>query len=271
MSEKAPVSVITPLKNWHGSISLPLRSILDSTLDPQEVILIDDGSNDNIAEWLARKINQNKPWIQVIRLQANGVGAGKARQIGITAATKEWIAFLDSDDYWPPDYLKQRMSLAQEGRAFICGPYHYTTEAGKRIAAIKLKKPMISRWRLLLSNPIANSSVLCRRSLILDSGGYSSLCARNDYATWLRIAWIHKEPIHYDADGPVILATRRGGSLSSNKARMIAFNFKAFREAGFPKAAASALTLLNGASFAINYLRTQLRLTSSWITKSISL
>lgn len=261
-SPSAPISVIIPLKNWHESIFLALRSVLESTLDPQEVILVDDGSSDNVTEWLARKINQEKPWIQVIRLQTSGVGAGEARQIGIRAASKAWIAFLDSDDYWPPNYLKQRMSFAKEGLTFICGPYQYTKETGEKLTATKLKSNMVSRWRLLLSNPIANSSVVCSRLLILDSGGYSKLCARNDYATWLRLAWNKKEPIHYDLEGPVVLVTRRARSLSSNKAKMIAFNFKAFREAGFSKGAAVALTLLNGASFAIKYLRTQLHLVS---------
>jgi len=256
----APISVVTPLKNWHESIFLPLQSILESTLDPQEVIIIDDGSSDNAAEWLACKIKQKKPWIQVICLQTCGVGAGEARQAGITAASKAWIAFLDSDDYWPPDYLKQRMSLAKEGCAFICGPYQYTKENGERIATSKLKTNMVSKWRLLLSNPIANSSVVCSRSLILDAGGYSRLWARNDYATWLRLSWSKKEPIHYDLEGPVVSVTRRARSLSSNKPKMIAFNFKAFREAGFSRGAATALTLLNAASFGIKYLRTQLLL-----------
>lgn len=254
----APISIIMPLKNWHDSIFLSLRSILHSTLDPQEVVLIDDGSIDNIAAWLERNIIQRKPWIHVIRLRANGVGAGEARQIGIKNATQIWIAFLDSDDHWPPDYLEQRMAIAKENHAFICGPYRYVQEDGKRITEHNIKTHTISRWRLLMSNPIANSSVLCSRSLILDSGGYSNLWARNDYATWLRLAWVKKKPMYYDLGGPIVSVTRRVGSLSSNKTMMIGFNFKAFKEAGFSSAAAATFTLLNGASFAIKYLRTKL-------------
>ena len=270
MNHLAPASVVIPLKNWHGAISLSLKSILNGTLDPEEIVIVDDKSSDNAARWLARKIRKKKPWIQVTYLRTNGVGAGKARQIGITAATRPWIAFLDSDDYWPPDYLQKRISLVNAGYAFICGPYQYTREDGKALVTTRLKKSTISRWRLLLSNPIANSSVLCSRSLILDSGGYSELYARNDYATWLRIAWRNRGSIHYDPNGPTVLVTRRNASLSSNKAKMIIYNFKAFREAGFSKGTATTLTLINAANFLIRYLHIQSGLIMSWVDRSSS-
>jgi glycosyltransferase involved in cell wall biosynthesis len=270
MSQLAPVSVVMPVRNWHNSIFLPLKSILDSTLDPQEVILIDDGSSDDVAEWLACRINQGKPWIQVICLRTNGVGAGEARKVGILTATNIWIAFLDSDDYWPPDYLMQRMNLAKEGRVFICGPYHYKKEAGEIIAAVRLRRDMVSKWRMLVSNPIANSSVLCSRSIILDSGGYSNLYARNDYATWLRIAWTYKQLIHYDSQGPVVFVTRRADSLSSNKARMLIYNFKAFREAGFSRGSAAGLALLNVVHFLVRYLQNKSRSMRDWTVRNSS-
>lgn len=270
MNHLAPASVVIPLKNRHGAISLCLKSILDGTVDPEEIVIVDDKSSDNAARWLARKIRKKKPWIQVIYLRTNGVGAGQARQIGITAATRPWIAFLDSDDYWPPDYLQKRISLLKTGYTFICGPYHYTREDGKTLATTRLRKRTVSKWRLLLSNPIANSSVLCSRSLILNSGGYSGLYARNDYATWLRIAWRNRGSIHYDPHGPTVLVTRRHASLSSNKAKMLIYNFKAFREAGFSRGMSTMSTLLNTAHFLIRYLHIRSSLIMIWMARSSS-
>lgn len=103
MNESAhlpPVSVVIPAYNRADRIAEAVRSALDQTLPPHEVVVVDDGSRDGTA---AAAAAIHDPRLRVIE-QPNA-GAGVARNRGIAATTAPWIAFLDSDDTWAPDKL----------------------------------------------------------------------------------------------------------------------------------------------------------------------
>ena len=110
-SETASITVVIPLKNYHDCLEFSLRSLTTSTLAPAEVVLVDDGSNDAVSIWYADQLRRLRPDIQIKLLRTEGFGAGAARQAGVEAATQRWIAFLDSEDLWPPDYLEHRVRL----------------------------------------------------------------------------------------------------------------------------------------------------------------
>lgn len=93
------VSVIIPTYNRADVIAEAIESVLTQTIPAYEVIVVDDGSTDKTAEVLSRFGDK----ILVIR-QANA-GVSSARNVGINAATGDWIAFLDSDDIWLPDRI----------------------------------------------------------------------------------------------------------------------------------------------------------------------
>lgn len=104
---QAAFSVVIPLYNKAPLIEATLRSALVEQERLLEVIVIDDGSTDGSAEVVARI---DDPRIRLIR-QANG-GVSRARNRGIEEARGEWVAFLDADDLWSPDYLPRLAELA---------------------------------------------------------------------------------------------------------------------------------------------------------------
>ena len=90
------LTVVIPVYNVEKYLSKCIESILNQTLPVDEIILVDDGSKDRsgeIADEYAAKYNN----IKVIHQENGGLSA--ARNTGIDAATKEYIAFVDSDDY----------------------------------------------------------------------------------------------------------------------------------------------------------------------------
>ena len=102
------VSVIVPVYNAGELLDRCLDSIFNQNTDRSiEVILIDDGSTDNSVELINRRPEQNR-----IRLfqQANS-GPSKARNKGITEARGKYLAFLDADDYWLPDFIETTASF----------------------------------------------------------------------------------------------------------------------------------------------------------------
>jgi len=107
------VAVVIPAYNRAATLRRCLESVVGQTLEPSEVIVVDDGSEDGTAG-IAREYARRG--VRCIRVQENA-GAQAARNRGITGATAEWIAFLDSDDEWLVDKL-QRQMMALETVAF---------------------------------------------------------------------------------------------------------------------------------------------------------
>ncbi len=101
-------SVVIPAYNREAIVGRAIQSALDQSFAPFEILVVDDGSSDRTAE----VVESYGDRVTLIRRE-NG-GAPAARNSGIFAATGEWIAFLDSDDYWTADHLK-RMAVAIEG------------------------------------------------------------------------------------------------------------------------------------------------------------
>lgn len=110
------VSVIIPTYNREKTIKRCIDSIVNQTMPPYEIIVVDDCSMDNTLGIL----NKFYPDIKIVK--QNHRGAQAARNAGIRVAQGEYIAFLDSDDEWLPDKLElQIRELKKNPDAVICG------------------------------------------------------------------------------------------------------------------------------------------------------
>ncbi|SCU76512.1 Glycosyltransferase [Cupriavidus necator] len=108
-SAKRLVSIITPVHNDGKYIGATAISILQQSLTDFEWILVDDGSNGETAGVLARLAASDAR----IRIITNPVayGPARARNIGIAAASGEYVAFLDADDIWDANKLEQQVTF----------------------------------------------------------------------------------------------------------------------------------------------------------------
>ncbi|MEI6067645.1 MAG: glycosyltransferase [Methylococcaceae bacterium] len=97
------VSVVIPTYNRSAFVSEAIDSVLSQTFTDYELIVVDDGSTDNTKETL----KQYGDKINYIFQENSGVSA--ARNTGIKNSTGQWLAFLDSDDEWMPEYLATQM------------------------------------------------------------------------------------------------------------------------------------------------------------------
>jgi len=104
VDKKVSVSVVIPAYNSGKYIRRALESVLAQTLKPDEIFVVDDNSTDDTAEI----VRQFDPVRYIYQAHA---GASVARNTGIEAATSEWIAFLDADDEWLPEYLHKQIEL----------------------------------------------------------------------------------------------------------------------------------------------------------------
>jgi len=98
-----PISVIIPVYNGEHYLGEAIASVLAQTVQPAEVIVVDDGSTDASLAVAMRFA----PTVRIIT-QANQ-GASAARNRGIALSSGEFLAFLDADDLWVADKLQQQM------------------------------------------------------------------------------------------------------------------------------------------------------------------
>lgn len=118
-SDEPKLSVIIPAYNSAKTIGACLDSVLNQTLREVEVFVINDGSFDETLNVVEKRAKQD-PRIQIIT-QLNG-GAGSARNRAIQQASGDYLAFIDSDDYYPSsDSLEKLYSSAIRNHAAICG------------------------------------------------------------------------------------------------------------------------------------------------------
>jgi glycosyltransferase involved in cell wall biosynthesis len=100
---RADVSVVMPVYNGKSYLTASVGSAVAQTLQPREIIIVDDGSADGSAEF-AEALETPFPK-HVIRVE-NG-GQSRARNIAAESAVGEYIAFLDHDDIWHRDHLRR--------------------------------------------------------------------------------------------------------------------------------------------------------------------
>ena len=102
------ISVIIPTFNRAHTLTRALDSVLAQSYLPKEIIVVDDGSNDETGVLL-----ENYPVIKYVKLAENS-GVSHARNVGIEGACGEWIALLDSDDAWLPVKLAKQVAAVEQ-------------------------------------------------------------------------------------------------------------------------------------------------------------
>lgn len=119
------ISVIIPVYNAQTDLAACVASIQRQTYPHLEIILVDDGSTDTSGR-LCDKIAASDSRVKVIH-QAN-CGVSATRNKGIAAATKEYISFVDSDDYLEPDMYQRMIAISSEKQLDILACGYFITE-----------------------------------------------------------------------------------------------------------------------------------------------
>lgn len=117
--QAAMISIIVPVYNAQAFIDPCINSVLTQSFQELELILIDDGSTDDSLKKCRRW--EADPRVTVISTENRGVSS--ARNAGLSAASGQWIMFLDSDDYLLPDCLDRLMALVTPDTQLILAAY----------------------------------------------------------------------------------------------------------------------------------------------------
>lgn len=194
MTQNDLVSVIIPTYNGSKYILSTVMSALNQTYSPIEVIVIDDGSIEDIASVLKPVYNR----ITYIRQDNSGPAA--ARNHGILVSTGSYIAFLDHDDIWASDNLQDKLAILKNNPEYSI-VYSYPELIDTSGMPLPQEYPYIFPSgfvfeEFLLRNWITTFSATLIRKNIFDKVGMlderPEITCCDDYDMWLRIADVDK-------------------------------------------------------------------------------
>lgn len=181
------VSVIITTFNSMRFFPETLASVLQQTCSDIEVIVVDDGSSDGIADWI-RSVEDSR---LVFHSQFNQ-GVSSARNTGIRLARGEYIAFLDGDDVWEPTKLERQVKVLDlDDEVGLVHTWLALMDEESRLTGRVLRPYSDGEiWEEIVeSNMIACSSVIVRQSCLEVTGTFdSTLVVAEDWDLWIRVA-----------------------------------------------------------------------------------
>jgi teichuronic acid biosynthesis glycosyltransferase TuaG len=213
-----------PSYNAASYISSTIESVLAQTYAEWELLIVDDCSKDSTRA-LVHRFEQQDRRIKLIPLEKNNGAPAAPRNIGIRTAGGEWIAFLDADDIWHPRKLEIQLEIMRQEGVFFSSTLSRNFIDEKLVFNQKIE-PFPSFQKITfhmqrIKGRIANSSVICHKSLLLkypfnEDVRYKAV---EDYHCWLRI---HSDIGHSLRVNAVLLNYRIiEGQISGSKLYML--------------------------------------------------
>ncbi len=206
------VTVIVPTFNRASYINECIDSLLAQSVPAREIIVVDDGSDDDTAARVARYGNR----VRYVR-KDNG-GKPSAVNLALNQARGDWIWLFDDDDVASPDAIEARLSVLcrDPGLGFVYAP-HYMGTSGPdgrivrgRVNDLSPPPPEALHLTLMRSAFCSLSSVIFRRELSLQLGGLDpSLVAGEDYDFLIRLAGLARGAF---CDRPVFIVRQHTGT-----------------------------------------------------------
>lgn len=216
-----------PAYNASKYIGKAIISVIKQNYSNLELIIIDDCSSDNTSE-IIQQFQKNYENIVYIKMENNS-GVAKTRNKGLSIASGQYIAFLDSDDVWLEDKLTKQINIFKENKGI---PFTYTAiniinekdEIVKKAKRIKTK----ATYKILLKNTyVATSTVIIDREV---TGDFLMPLRKSaeDYSLWLML--LKNFGMAKGINEALVNYRKTENSLSANKMKEIKYFMQVQRE-----------------------------------------
>ena len=207
------VDIIIPVFNSQKFISKTLKSVFRQTFKKWQLIIIDDGSTDNtivIIKKICKKIKEKN---KIIILK-NNINKGQAfsRNRGLKHSKSKFVTFLDSDDFWDKNKLKNQINF------MLSNNYDFTYTDYKIIKNNQIKKitvPDFYNYKKFIHNSSINTCSMILKKKIIKNIYFKNLRFSEDY--FFKCQILRKGHIAYKCPGFYAYYLLRNGSLQSNR------------------------------------------------------
>lgn len=209
-------SVIIPLYNKADYIEKAVESVLNQSFQGFELIIVNDGSTDNSLEIVQQLLYGAKSRYNNLHAERSrgattkqlniinqpNAGVSTARNKGVEAAKNDYIAFLDADDWWDPNYLMEMQQLIKSyPEAGLWSAKYFKVKNGKNIKANiglenEFENGYINYFKVYSKTmwmPITSSSFIIQKKIFNEFNGFNTnLKLGEDFDLWVKIALKHK-------------------------------------------------------------------------------
>lgn len=217
------VSIVMPMFNAVAHIGEAIESVVNQTYPDWELLVIDDCSTDLSVE-LVKAWSKSDPRIRLITSPKNS-GPAVARNLGIDSACGDYLAFLDSDDYWHASKLTQQIKFMSAGKTVTYTSYQKVGELSQVMGAPIPARSSVSYAQLLNSNDIPCLTAMYDLQKL--GRRYMKNVGHEDYVYWLDI--LKDGVIAYGLDEVLAYYRVRSGSVSNDKVKAAGFQWNIYR------------------------------------------
>lgn len=185
------VTVVIPCFNAEKTIRRTIDSVLAQTFDRWKIVAVDDGSTDSSPEILGEYVQLHGP--QFVAVKSDNRGACHARNLGVSMASSELVAFVDSDDYWDREKLERQVNFLTRNPGTLgvtTGFRKLRDDTGKISKNITFdwSPGALQEWALLgRKAPALNSTLVLRTSAFRSIGGFDERLV--SFAEDLDLSW----------------------------------------------------------------------------------
>jgi glycosyltransferase involved in cell wall biosynthesis len=190
--ERPLVTAVVTTYDRPESVKRAIRSVLNQSYSPLELVVVEDGTNAGVRDWLCEAGHDDIRYVH----HAENQGLAGARNTALALADGDYVAFLDDDDAWKPNRIEQQVSLlrslsAAERRrvaAVYCGLENRQDGAVQSILHPENDGDLAASIRERGASTV-QSACLFRRAALLDVDGYDEkLPSSIDHDIWMSLA-----------------------------------------------------------------------------------
>lgn len=205
MPSTAPISVIIPHHNRCQLIGAALASIQQQTIKPAEILIVDDASDQDQRS----RLSDYAGIARIIYIDKN-VGPAQARNVGMDAASGEFLAFLDDDDVWVPDKLERQWNILKQTPelAAVTSSFVAVYDGNKEVVVRGHAVEIITLKAALEGTPALLQTMLVRQPVLKALGGFDrEFPPIEDQEFWIRFAAAGYKALHLEQ--PFVRVDRR--------------------------------------------------------------
>ena len=219
------ISIIIPYYKNKEFIGETLNSIINQSYKNFEIIIVYDDEDKFDLKYLKDLVN-NKTNIKIL-INDKNCGAGVSRNYAIENSKGEFVAFIDSDDYWHEDKLLKQINFMIKNKIDFCHTSYYIVDNKKKIISLRKSRDFNSYKKLLSSCDIGLSTVMIRKK-ILTENLFPNITTKEDFILWLNI--LKKGVKLFSLDEPLTFWRKSKNSLSSNNIQKIFDGYRVYRK-----------------------------------------